>query len=213
MSRLIDFRGITRLAVLVVLLAMVLGALTRADAESTSVFLDPLSQTVGAVGDFFTVNVSITNVSYLYGYEFKLYYDSTVMNGSAQPVEGSFLKSAGGQTFFYVPSFTDSYNSTYGVVWVDDTLTGSVPGISGGGVLATLQFKSLATVNSSSMRLADVILLDSNVTQMSAQNYDGTVTVVPEFTSFLAVLTVFSVSSVGLLIRRRAKRQPEVSSK
>jgi hypothetical protein len=197
---------------LIVILIMPSCAVTKADAESTRVFLDPSSQTVGAVGDIFAVNVSIANVSNLYGYEFKLYYDSTVMNGTAQPVEGPFLKSAGGETFFVVPSFTDSYNSTYGVVWIDNTLYGSVPGVSGDGVLVTLEFKSLAAVTSSSMHLADIVLLLPNDTQISFQSNDGTVTVVPEFTSLAATLTLVFASSFAVLIQRRAKRKSGIST-
>jgi len=92
-------------------------------------------------------------------------------------------------------------------------LTGPVPGVSGDGVLVTLEFKSLAAVTSSSMHLADVVLLDSSVTQISSQTDDGTVAVVPEFTSFLAVLTLVFASSFGVLIWRQAKRKLEVSSR
>jgi hypothetical protein len=110
MSQPIDFWKILAWSGLIVLLTMILGAATIAGAESTRVFLDPTSQTVSAVGDSFEVNVSIANVSNLYGYQFKLYYDSTIVNGTRQPTEGSFLKSGGGQTFFDTVSFTDHYN-------------------------------------------------------------------------------------------------------
>jgi hypothetical protein len=213
MSRPIDFWEILIWSMFIVLLIIPLSAVRKADAGSTRVFLDPSSQTVGAVGDFFTVNVNISDVSNLYGYQFKLYYNATVVNGTAQPIEGPFLRSAGGQTFFYVPSFTDSYNSTYGVVWIDNTLTGSVPGVSGDGVLVTLEFKSLAAVTSSSIHLADVVLLDPSVTQISSQTDDGTVAVVPEFSSFLAVLTLVFASSFCVLTWRQAKRKPEISSR
>ena len=143
MPQLINFRKILALSALIVLLTMPLGPVTKAGAETTRVFLDPASQTVSAVGDSFEINVSIADVSNLYGYQFKLYYDSTILNGTGQPTEGSFLSSGGGQTFFYIANFSDDYNSTDGVVWITDTLTGSVPGVSGSGVLATIEFKSL----------------------------------------------------------------------
>ena len=213
MLRLIDFRWIFVWSTLMLLLTLPLGVVTKAEAESTRVFLDPSSQTVGATGDVFTVNVSIANVSNLYGYQFKVYYNSTIMNGTAQPIEGPFLKSGGSQTLFFIESFTDSYNSTNGIVWIVNTLSGSSPSVNGDGVLVTLEFTSLAAVTSSSMHLADVVLLDPNVIQISSQSNDGTVTVVPEFMSLVAVLTLSFASSFVVVVRRRGTHKPEVSSR
>jgi hypothetical protein len=212
MSQPVNFWKILAWSGLIMLLTMILGAVTKADAESTRVFLDPSSQTVSAVGDSFAVNVSIANVSNLYGYQFKLYYDSTIVNGTGQPTEGSFLSSGGGQTFFDIVSFTDYYNSTYGVVWITGTLTGSVPGVSGGGVLATIEFKSLTVAASTPLHLEGVVLLDPNVSQISYQEYDGTVTVVPEFTSLFAVLALILASLFGILLGKQAMRKPGISN-
>lgn len=211
MSQPINFRKILKWSALIVLLTMPLGAVTKAGADSTRVFLDPTSQTVSAVGDSFAVNVSIADVSNLYGYQFKLYYDSSIMNGTGQPAEGSFLSSGGGQTFFYTVSFTDHYNSTYGVVWVTSTLTGSVPGVSGGGVLVMITFKSLVAVDSVPLHLADVELSDPDASPISHEDSDGIVTVVPEFTSLLAVLTLIAASLFGVLFGKRATRKVQTS--
>jgi hypothetical protein len=155
-------------------------------------------------------------VSNLYGYQFKLYYDSTIVNGTGQPTEGSFLSSGGGQTYFEIVSFTDDYNSTYGIVWIIGTLTGSVPGVSGGGVLATIEFKSLTVGASTPLHLQEVVLLDPNAYQIffyqeSARDFDGTVTVVPEFTSLFAVLTLILASLFCILVRKQATRKPGIS--
>lgn len=208
----INFRKILVWSALTVLLTMPLGTITKAGAESTRVFLDPANQTVSALGDSFEVNVSIVDVSNLYGYQVKLYYDSTILNGTGQPAEGSFLSSGGGQTFFYIASFTDDYNSTYGVVWITSTLTGSVPGVSGSGVLATIEFKPLTVAASTPLHLEEVVLLDPNVSQIPYQNYDGTVTVVQEFTSLFAVLTLVLASLFGILIGKKAMRKPGISN-
>jgi hypothetical protein len=212
MSQPINFWKILTWSALIVLLTIPLGAVTKAGAESTRVFLDPTGQTVSAVGDSFAVNVSVAGVSNLYGYQFKLYYDSTILNGTGQPTEGSFLKSGGGQTFFYIASFTDHYNSTYGVVWITGTLTGSVPGVSGGGVLVTIEFKSLTVATLTPLHLEDVVLLDPNVSQISYQDYDGTVTVVPEFTSLFAVLTLILASLFGILVGKQAMHKHGISN-
>jgi hypothetical protein len=181
---------------------MPLGVVIIVDAGSTRVFLDPPTQTVGAVGDFFTVNVSIADVFDLHGYGFKLYYNSTVMNGT-QVSEGSFLKS-GGRTFFRIINFTDHYDSTHGVVWIVCSLLGNVSGISGSGVLATIKFKSVSVGDSVPLDLVDVELFDSSGSPIPHEVFDGTVIVIPEFTSMFVFLTLVIASLFGILVGKRA---------
>jgi len=190
-----------RLAFLV-LLAMPLGAVIIVEAMSTCVFLDPPTQTVGAIGDFFTVNVSIADVFDLYGYGFKLYYNSTVMNGT-QVIEGSFLKS-GGRTFFRIMNFTDHYDSTHGVVWIVCSLLGNVSGISGNGTLATIKFESVSVGDSVPLDLVDVELFDSGGSPIPHEVLDGTVTVIPEFTSMFVFLALVIASLFVVLVGKRA---------
>ena len=188
--------------VFIVLLAMPLGAVIIVEATSTRVFLDPPTQTVDAVGDFFTANVSVANVSNLYGYEFKLYYNSTVMNGT-MVIDGSFLK-GGGQPFFRIINFTDHYDSMYGVVWIASFLLGNASGVSGGGVLATIKLKSLAVGESVPLHLVDVELFDSSGSPIPHENFDGIVTVIPEFTSMFVFLTLVIASLFVVLVGKRA---------
>jgi hypothetical protein len=180
---------------------MPLNAVTTVNAELTRVFVDPSSQTVNNVGDTFTVNISITNVFNLYAYQFKLYYNSTVMNGT-QVEEGSFLKNSG-QTFFLINNFTDQYDSGRGIVYVTCTLTGPLQGANGNGVLATITFKSLTTANSNPLHLAEVLLYDSNVSPIPYEVVDGTVTIIPEFTSLIGLLTLIIASLLSALIRNK----------
>jgi hypothetical protein len=175
-------------------------------AETTRVLLDPSSQTVGAVGDSFAVNVSVADVSNLYGYTFELFYDSTVMNGT-QVIEGPFLKSEG-QTFFYVTNFTDHYNSSEGVVLVSCTLMVNISGVSGSGVLTTIEFKSLTTASSTPLHLADVELGDRQSSPIPCEDVDGAVTVIPEFTSLAAFLTsLITASLFSIFVAKRARRK------
>jgi len=203
MSRRFNVNRITACSLLILLLVVLNYAVLRANAESTSVFLDPPSQTISAIGDSFTVNVSIADVNNLYGYEFQLYYSSAVMNGTPPPVEGPFLKS-GGSTFFYPTDFTDNYNSTFGFVWIDCNLEGQVAGVNGSGVLVTIEFKSLA-LGTVSLHLADVKLSDPNANSISCQVSDGTVAVVPEFTSLFAISALITVSLFVVLVVKRTK--------
>jgi hypothetical protein len=187
---------------LIVVLTMILFGVV--DAGSTRVFLAPSNQVVDAVGDSFTVNVSISDVSNVYGYGFRLYYNSTVMNGT-QVVEGSFLRNSG-QTFFWVTNFTDCYDSTHGLVEVTCSSLSNVSGVSGSGVLATIEFKSLAVSALTPLHLANVELSNRNASSIPHEDVDGTVAVVPELTSLVAFLTLMTASLLCILVRKRANQ-------
>lgn len=207
MSRSIKLGEVLAYSAIIILLIMSIDAVRNSDAASTSLFLEPSSQTVSAIGDSFTVNVSIADVSNLYGYQLQLFYNSTLMNGT-QVTEGPFLNESGGvQPFFDVETFTDNYNSTYGVVFVVCTLQGGVLGVNGGGVLITVQFKAVSKGNSVPLYLADVKLSDPNASPISYDLSGGTVTVVPEFTSLIAAVTLIAASISAILVGKRVKRK------
>jgi hypothetical protein len=207
MQRSIKLGRVSAYSALIALLIMSMGTIGRGEATSASLFLEPSSQTVSAIGALFTVNVSIIDVTNLYGYQLEVFYNSTLMNGT-QVTQGTFLNESGGnQPFFAVESFTDDYNSTYGIVFVACTLTGSVSGVNGGGVLITVQFKSLSQGNSVPMYLADIELSDSNHSPIPYEILSGgTVTIIPEFTLLTAVLTFVTASIFVILVEKRAMR-------
>ena len=152
----------------------------QANSYVTYVYVSPKEQVIDSLNESFIVNVSICNVLDLYGYEFKLFYNSSILNGS-QVIEGPFLSSTGKDPFFWVVAFNDHYNSTHGIVWVDSCLTGDVLGVNGNGTLVTIKFKSLA-VGSSQLSLDDVKLADSRENPIPCQSIDGSVTIIPELT-------------------------------
>jgi hypothetical protein len=164
---------------MIALLMTPLSGLVEVKAAFPHVFIDPPHQTINAIGNVFTVNVSISSVFNLYAYEFKLYYNSTALNGTSV-TEGPFLKESGQTPFFYIAAFTDHYNSTYGIVWIDSTLVGNVLGIDGDGVLATIKFNATAPGNSISLCLRDVKLSDPNANPIPYVGSDATVTVLPK---------------------------------
>ena len=152
----------------------------QADSYITCVYVSPKEQVIDFLNESFIINVSICNVLDLYGYEFKLFYNSSTLNGS-QVIEGPFLSSTGKDAFFWVVAFNDHYNSTHGIVWVDSCLTGDVLGVNGNGTLVTIKFKSLA-VGFSQLSLDDVKLVDSRKNSIPCQSIDGSVTIIPELT-------------------------------
>lgn len=107
----------------------------------------------GVMGQNFTVNINISDVIDLYGWEFKLSWNATILD-AMQVLEGSFLKN-GGNTYF-----TSKINNTLGYMIVDCTLLSNVPGVSGSGVLASTIFY-VETFGECPLDLYDTILVNS----------------------------------------------------
>jgi len=102
--------------------------------------------THAVVGETFSVDVYISNVANLYGWEFRLFYETHAID-AVDVTEGQFLRSFAEQgSFFGICQINDAYNSTHGQVWVYCTLIG-LPShtATGNGVLATVTFKCTAS--------------------------------------------------------------------
>src|SRR5262245_25360222 len=102
------------------------------------VSIAPSSKTV-TLGQTFTLDIAAT-VTDLYAFQFDLGYDPTVLSANSI-VEGSLLPS-GGSTF-YIPGFIDNVGGT--ISGTADSLISAVPGVTGTGVLARVNFTALNT--------------------------------------------------------------------
>jgi hypothetical protein len=129
---------------------------SSAEATTTTLYVDPATSKV-LVDKTFTVNISIANVTNLYGWEFVLYYNNTMLNGT-EIIEGPFLRTHG-STFFNITDFNDAYNVTHGRVWATGVLLGNVSGVNGSGVLASITFMC-KEFGSSILQLVDTTLGD-----------------------------------------------------
>jgi hypothetical protein len=192
---------------MITLLMTPVGRLVEAEAAFPQVFVYPRYQTVDAIRNVFTANVCITDVFNLYAYEFKLYYNSTVLNGTSV-ADGPFFEGSGQTPFFYLIAFTDHYNSTHGIIWVVSTLTGNVQGVDGDGVLATIRFNATAIGNSIPLYIRDVKLSDPEANSIPYVSSDGTVTVLSEFTWITALLTLILISLPILFRLRKMRKTP-----
>jgi len=156
--------------------------------------------------------VDISNVDDLYGWEFKLYYQSSILNGSSV-TEGAFL-SGGGTTFFTPISFTDNYNATHGIAWYTCTLTGNVAGVTGSGTLASISFNvaggasGTTSLHLERTRLTGIDQANTRVGFMGHTTTDGSVTIsaVPEF-PFGAALEIGLVAVVAYVWWRSKRKQ------
>jgi len=175
-----------------------------ANGSITCVYVQPHEQTINALGENFTVNINVKYALDLYGYEFKLYYNSTILKG-INVTEGPFLKQKG-QTFFYIVAFNDNYNSTHGILWIDSCLIGDTFGADGEGTLATITFKSLKQ-GYSLISLDSVELVDSRKNPIQNQVIDGTVTIIPEFTTTFQIITLLITAAILCIIHLFYRKQ------
>jgi len=140
-------------------------------SASTTISADPSTIEV-SIGEVFTINITILNVADLYAWDLRLYYRNDVLNAT-EIVEGAFLETAG-ETFFWVFDLNDAYNATHGRVSVICLLTGSVPGASGNGTLATITFRPVGEGNTT-LNIYSTYLLNSDGTSISHTTADGQV--------------------------------------
>jgi hypothetical protein len=145
------------LAILVAVLAFLILS-SPPSSPSTALFVEP--QTVqGTTGQNFTINITISNVVDLYGWEFKLGWNASLLDWVSVS-EGSFLKSGGNTFFTYYLNTTDEH------LVVDSTLKGQIPGVNGNGTLSSIQFR-VRESGTCTLNLYDTQLLNSNSTAIS----------------------------------------------
>lgn len=142
------------------------------------VSVKPVKTTAGRLGKTFDVNVTISDVTNLYAYEFKLGYNTTLLD--ATRVRNG--------TFFPLPPKSwvakMAVNDTAGVVWVAVTLLAPELPKSGSGVLARITFNVTYTTiwpetAGCPLHLYDVKLSDSGANTIVCNVLDGQYEFVP----------------------------------
>jgi hypothetical protein len=181
-------------------------SLNKAMGQPTATVGVQLAATSGLnQGDTFSTNITVSDVTDLYGWQVSLYYPSSVLNGTRVD-EGPFLKAGGASTYFLISNFTDNYNATHGYMLFACTRLGNVVGENGSGTLATVTFKA-AGVGPSVLHIdttgpINTQLANSNGNMISFTTVDGEVTVIPEFPS-LAILPLFMIATLVSLVAFR----------
>jgi adhesin HecA-like repeat protein len=155
--------------------------------------IDPATLTVSS-GATFNVDVNVSNVTDLYGYEFDVTFTPTVLSAVASS-EGSFL-TAGGSTFF-IPGTIDNSGGT--VAATADTLLTAISGVSGSGTLATLTFDAIGG-GTSPLTIQNVQLLNSNLNSILYGTTGGSVTVTSGTTKAPEIDPASAMSGLALLL-------------
>ena len=124
------------------------------------------------VGQMIGVDVMISGITDLYGYQFSLGFDPSLLMANSSS-EGSFLSSAG--STFGDPGTIDNIGGM--VSYSAYTLVGAMPGASGGGVLIHMNFTALAA-GTATLTFSDAIFLDSQLGDIAVTAQSGNLTLV-----------------------------------
>lgn len=147
-------------------------------------------------GSSFAMQVSAFDVTDLYAFQFDVTFDPALFTASGV-TEGAFLAS-GGTTFFD----GGMIDSTTGVIsFVFNTLIGPISGVSGSGVLASIDFDAAdAIFSSGAFQLTNVMALDSsfNLIDVAIQ---GQSVAIPE--PAVLSLSLAALAVLGASARRR----------
>jgi hypothetical protein len=134
-------------------------------SASVLVYVDPQNST-GTLGQSFKVNISVSSVTDLYGWEFTLEWNATVLS-AVSVGQGSFLNSSG-PTYFPDPQI----NNTVGYVTAYCTLLGNIPGVNGNGTLASIEFL-VETTGECTLNFTNTMLVNSADGLIAQSAVDG----------------------------------------
>jgi len=163
----------------------------KSSTTEALLYVYPAEESAG-VGDTFLIDINVENVSDLYGFEFKLSYDTGVLD-ALNITEGPFLKS-GGPTF----KAKMEINETTGTIYVVITLYETKIGITGSGTLVTITFNA-TSLGESRLNLYDTILGNSKGEPIEHEVIDGKVEVIPETYNVVVLLAFLIVSYLSVL--------------
>lgn len=193
------------------------------NAQKTDILIEPQFLSVPKIGETFSVNVSIYNVSNLFAYDFLLWYNTTLIDClSVEWPKGHFLTPILRPTnIFKIKTIEDNINKTTGAVRVTATLTDGEPPKNGSGLLVRITFNATAT-GSTFLRLYfpgfayPVKLSDPESNAIPCSTTDSEVTVIPEFFNPSLMFLLLSIVLVVIfleksLIKKKNKNSSSIS--
>jgi hypothetical protein len=169
-------------------------------AFSDTIFISPSTQGVSP-GQIFAVDINIDNIPDLYDYQFSLSFDPAVL--AADSITEGALFANTGDSFFSAGTIDNSAGS---ITLTFDTLLGPVPGVSGPGTIAVVDFSALATGTSSIdfSPLGDLLLQDSLGNALSVTPVSGTADIATPEPATISLLA----AGIGLVLFGAWKRFP-----
>jgi hypothetical protein len=141
-------------------------------SATTKLSVTPSPYTTGKLGKIFKINVTVAGVINLYGFEFKLGYNQTLLD-AINITLGSFLP--GGSSSYVLKNYI---NHTEGYLWFSATLLAPEPAKIGSGILATITFNATygttyPQTEQCELHLYDTILVDDAGQIIAHDTIDG----------------------------------------
>jgi len=146
---------------------------TAVTTAGTSILLEPSQLTVFK-GETFTVNIKITDVTDLRGWEFKLYWNSTILNCTSAQIQTPTAWE--NNTLEFGPGLENNYNATHGRFWLAQAATYPAPSFNGSMTIATLTFQANET-GTTALLLQDTKLGDSQAQPITHSAASGSASV------------------------------------
>jgi len=152
--------------------------LSPAYASPTDLRVDPfpiidISKTPGKT---FNININVIEVAGLFGFEFKLRFDTTILDATAIDKGDFFAESIGNQPGGPVIEWHKEINNALGFAWYAVSLgTDSnyfATGIDGSGILATIEFV-VEDVGAIPLNLCEDSLIDPDPNDITHETFDG----------------------------------------
>ena len=140
---------------------------------SPGVTLDPSEITVFE-GEVFSVNVTVTDATDLYGWEFKLYWNKTLLNCTGYTMYTPTEWQGQNQTFG--PCLEATFNDTSSRYWQGQAAVYPASSFTGSMTMVTLTFQAMQ-LGTTSLTLADVKLGNSSGQQIECVFSSGSVSV------------------------------------
>jgi len=190
--------------------------ISASETNSPEILISPSVYTVPDVDVEFMINVSINNVTNLYGYDLMLWYDTTLLDYLNISLPKDHILTPSDPANLYTwQKIEHDYNSTHGLVWFMYSLVPPETSKNGSGVMATLTFKSASVGGPSPLSIYipfeylpfpdfeyPAKLSDPDAGFIPCVVMNGQITVVPEFTFFTMTIVLVMVLILVILTKR-----------
>lgn len=198
-------------ALLISIILMICLSVASVGAQDAEVMVEPSSVTLGPdpdpIGTEFTVNITVYDVTDLYGYELKVFWDNTILSATGEAIH---LPPDSGwdapNNFQLGPGIEQDYNATHGRyhrgLSAMPIQTPHPTPFTGTTTLITLTFEVLAE-GETSLDLQDTKFSNFDVDPITHSSSDGSITVIPEFS---LILPLFLFATLAVIILRKKSR-------
>jgi hypothetical protein len=155
----------------ITLISMILSLILSLGKASaiTTLYVDPSSVTST---DEFTIDINVNGVTDLYGFEFKLEYDTSILDATGVTIDPFFTGDGECNTENNCFLLKNETRDSNGLVWVAAALLNPAAPKSGSGTLATITFQVTGS-GSCALDLYDSILGDNDANPIDHSPIDG----------------------------------------